>query len=410
MGNWNMRELDNIFSGLTTMKSDQYDSPQKVFQLFAHECFRVFYDRLVGEEDMEKFDNLIKETFQKQLSENKHFKGEEVFSDPLIFTNFMELHAGLPIYVAVDEYTKLKDTLDAKLAEYNESNTIMDLVLFQDAMKHVSRISRIVSKPRGNALLIGVGGSGKQSLSRLAAYICGHEVRQLAVSSRYGVEDFKEDLRQMYIGAGVKGLGIMFLLTDSQIVDDKFLIYVNDVLSSGFIPDLFAKDELDSALNGIRNLAKQAGVPDTPSTLLEFFIKRVRQNLHVCCCVSPVGEVFRVRARRFPGLINCTIMDRFLAWPHEALISVAMIFLQETELPSDDVRKNIAEHMAMVHVSVVDTSRDYLKAQRRYNYVTPKSFLELIEFYKTLLGQKRTTVRNLIDRLDTGLATLAKTG
>jgi dynein heavy chain len=407
--NWNMRELDNVFTGMTTMKPEQYDSESKVFQLFAHECKRVFYDRLVDDIDMEKFDTILKDVCNKSFGEIKKYKADEVFTDPLIFTNFMELAGGLPIYVAVDEYEKLKDTLDAKLAEYNESNTIMELVLFKDAMKHIARISRIISKPRGNALLIGVGGSGKQSLSRLAAYICGYEVRQLAVSSRYGVEDFKEDLRQMYIGAGVKGLGIMFLLTDSQIIDDRFLIYVNDVLSSGFIPDLFAKDELDSALNGVRNLAKQAGVPDTPATLLEFFIKRVRQNLHVCCCVSPVGEVFRVRARRFPGLVNCTVMDRFLAWPHEALISVALIFLQETELPSDDVRKNIAEHMAMVHTSVTTTSQDYLKAQRRYNYVTPKSFLELIEFYKTLLGQKRTTVRNLIDRLDTGLATLAKT-
>ena len=406
--NWNMRELDNIYIGLTTMNSAQYGSPLDVYRLWAHECRRVFNDRLIGEADRSTLESILNESASKFL-DPKSYKQAEVFEEPLLFTNFITLAAGQPVYVKLDAYETLKDTLDAKLAEYNESNTIMDLVLFKDAMKHCCRIARIVSKARGNALLIGVGGSGKQSLSRLSAYICGLEVKQLAVSSRYGVEDFKEDLRGMFKMAGVKGIPLMFLLTDAQIIDDKFLIYVNDILSNGWIPDLFAKDEVDQCLNGIRNVAKQAGVPDTPITLLAFFIERVRKNLHINLCFSPVGDVFRIRARRFPGLINCTAIDRFLPWPEDALISVANIFLEEVELPTDDLRIQMSKHMAMVHGSVISTSEEYLAAFRRYNYVTPKSFLELIEFYKTLLAQKRTNARQKIDRLDTGLATLAKT-
>ncbi len=74
----------------------------------------------------------------------------------------------------------------------------MDLVLFQQAMEHITRISRIIDLPRGNAMLVGVGGSGKQSLARLASFICGYEVFQISVSSTYGVNDFKENLLSLY--------------------------------------------------------------------------------------------------------------------------------------------------------------------------------------------------------------------
>ena len=72
----------------------------------------------------------------------------------------------------------------------------MDLVLFEQAMEHVCRIVRIISNPGGHALLVGVGGSGKQSLSKLAAHICGYDVRQLAVTAKFGVADLKEALKE----------------------------------------------------------------------------------------------------------------------------------------------------------------------------------------------------------------------
>ena len=62
--------------------------------------------------------------------------------------------------------------LEEYLEDYNQINTAqMRLVLFMDAVKHVSRIGRIIRQPLGNALLLGMGGSGRQSLTRLAAHM-----------------------------------------------------------------------------------------------------------------------------------------------------------------------------------------------------------------------------------------------
>lgn len=103
----------------------------------------------------------------------------------------------------------------------------MDLVLFEDAMCHVARINRIIESPRGNALLVGVGGSGKQSLARLAAFISSFEVFQISLRKGYGVQDLKTDLAGLYMKAGVKKTPVMFLLTDSQIAEEKFLVLIN---------------------------------------------------------------------------------------------------------------------------------------------------------------------------------------
>ena len=128
--------------------------------------------------------------------------------------------------------------------EYNETNAAMDLVLFEDAMKHIARIVRIILNSSGHALLVGVGGSGKQSLTKLASFICTYTVYQIQISSTYSMSDFKEDLKIMHNKAGIKEEGVTFLLTDSQITNERFLIFVNDLLASGDVPDLFAPDEV----------------------------------------------------------------------------------------------------------------------------------------------------------------------
>lgn len=195
--------------------------------------------------------------------------------------------------------------------------------------RFICRINRILESPRGSALLVGVGGSGKQSLSRLAAFISSLEVSQIQLKKGYGVPDLRNELSSLYLKTGLKNVGIMFLMTDAQVPNEQFLVLINDMLASGEVPDMFPDDEIENIIAGVRNEVKGAGMLDTRENCWKFFIDRVRRQLKVVLCFSPVGSTLRVRSRKFPAIINCTQINWFHEWPQEALVSVSLRFLQE---------------------------------------------------------------------------------
>lgn len=157
---------------------------------------------------------------------------------------------GEPKYMPIKNWVDLHRLLSEALVSYNDLVAAMNLVLFEDAMMHVCRINRILESPRGSALLVGVGGSGKQSLSRLAAFISSLEVSQIQLRKGYGVLDLKMELAGLYMKSGMKNIGIMFLMTDAQVPNEQFLVLINDMLASGEVPDLFPEDEVENIIAG----------------------------------------------------------------------------------------------------------------------------------------------------------------
>jgi dynein heavy chain len=88
-------------------------------------------------------------------------------------------------------------------------------------------------QPRGNTVLVGVGGSGKRSLARLAAHISGFKVFEVELTHGYGPAEFRADLASLCRTAGVKGEPVVFLFSDTQIALECFMEDINSLLSSG---------------------------------------------------------------------------------------------------------------------------------------------------------------------------------
>ncbi|KAM9845080.1 LOW QUALITY PROTEIN: dynein axonemal heavy chain 11-like [Aulostomus maculatus] len=402
---FNLRDLSNIFQGILFALPECIRYPMDLVHLWLHESSRVYSDKLMEEKDVELFNKILLDTGKR------YFEGidESIFiHQPLVYCHFA-VGVGEPRYHQASDWEKLQKTLADALEHYNELHAVMNLVLFEEAIQHVCRISRILEAPYGNALLVGVGGSGKQSLCRLAAFLSMLEVFQITLRKGYGINDLKSDIAALYIKVGVKNIGTVFLHTDAQIPDERFLVLINDMLASGDIPDLFSDEEVEVIVTSIRMELRGLGLVDSRDNCWSFFIERIRRQLKVVLCFSPVGFTLRTRARKFPALVNCTAIDWFHPWPQLALESVSSTFIERIPGLEPNVRASISEFISYAHTSVNEVSVKYQQNEKHFNYTTPKSFLEFMKLYGNLLGKKRTELSQKMERLENGLQKLQST-
>jgi dynein heavy chain len=225
---FNLRDFSRIIQGVLLSRSNESFNKASLVRLWTHEALRVFGDRLVDDADRAwfhkhletmcttKFNAAFYDTFKHLDRENKKAVSVSDLRN-LIFGDYM-LEDDAKLYLEVREMGELNARMEEFLAEYNQqSRKPMDLVMFGFAIEHISRISRILKMPGGNALLVGVGGSGRQSVTRLAAHMAGYAVFQIEISKNYTNAEWREDLKTILRGAGAGSQPMTFLFSDTQV-------------------------------------------------------------------------------------------------------------------------------------------------------------------------------------------------
>lgn len=200
----------------------------------------------------------------------------------------------------------------------------------------------------------------------------------------------------------------MFLLSDTQIVKEAFLEDINNVLNNGEIPNLYsASEDIMTVMDNMREVNKNTpGYKNLGDNEIWLdFLKKCKQNVHIVLAMSPIGDDYKRRLRMFPSLVNCCAIDWFLPWPKEALQSVAEHFIKDVEdLPMMDGIVSICVDMQL---RTTDLAEKYKNEQKRFYYVTPTSYLVLINSFKELLDKKRHEINTVINKYDKGIDQLA---
>ena len=416
---FNLRDMSKVIQGMVRAGLSEIPDKKMLVYLWIHEMSRQFRDRLLAE-DIPWFDNEIKNLYEGKLAIQK---GTLPSLDQLIFTDIKE-----KCYKISTDPNILLKRINDELESYNTASRAgqMKLVFFTDAINHFCRIARILNLARGNALLIGLGGSGRQSLTKIVVFALKQEMNTLQIAKGYGVEAFLKDIGKILKKSGgiSENGGVndnkkqAFLFSDTQILHESFLEDINNILNNGEVPNLFKDDEMAVIFNNLKDKAKENKYPETKDGVYQYFVATVRDSLHVVLSFSPVGSSFRNRCIQFPSIINCCTIDWFNVWPDDALKSVAGRYLKtigETirGQPANTVKPLEGRVITMLSIIFVEIQKKALELSKRFQtelrrnyYITPTSYLEFIKLFIDIYNEKIKIIPEQIKNYKLGIKKL----
>ena len=175
---------------------------------------------------------------------------------------------------------------------------------------------------------------------------------QIEVSKGFNMAMWRDNLRVCLIECDVQGKPTTFLFWDTQIIDEQMLEDINNILNSGDVSSLYKVEDME-AINDVGETEwLHKNLPLSKMNMFSAYLSRVKSNIHCVLAMSPLGEVFRSRLRKFTSLVNCCKIDWFTNWPEEALLDVARGALQDNDLGIEQYFDGVTKMFKIIHQSV----------------------------------------------------------
>ena len=428
------RELSRWVRGIyeAIVHMDQGVTREELTRLWAHEGLRLFSDRLVGEEDRAWCSNQIDEVAKKWFA---GVDFDEALQRPLFYTTWLSKETKRV------ERDQLKDFLAARLKVFYEEELDVPLVVFDEVLEHILRIDRVLRQPMGHLLLVGDSGAGKTVLSKFVSWMNGLNIFQIKAHSRYGMDDFYEDLRTVMRRVGVDGEKICFIFDESNVLSSGFLEAMNALLASGEVPGLFEGDEYNALMTACRDSAARDGVIlDSEEELWRRFTGIVQRNLHVVFTVNPSGGDWKNRSTTSPALFNRCVVDWFGTWGSKAMGEVGKEFTLRLDVGdaesvggswgigdgealmevvsevfegsvSGGLRQAIVAALVDLHNIAKETAQDNAEEAGSITrtFLSPRDYLTLIQNFVSCLNKRREEVEDQQLHVNAGLEKLRQT-
>eukprot|EP00562_Extubocellulus_spinifer_P009490 CAMPEP_0178491962 /NCGR_PEP_ID=MMETSP0696-20121128/11685_1 /TAXON_ID=265572 /ORGANISM="Extubocellulus spinifer, Strain CCMP396" /LENGTH=4359 /DNA_ID=CAMNT_0020119857 /DNA_START=116 /DNA_END=13193 /DNA_ORIENTATION=+ len=320
------RELSRWVRGIyeSIVDQDQGLTKEELVRIWAHEGLRLFCDRLVEVEERKWCEEKVDNVARKWFAAVDH---DKALARPLFYSTWLSKDTR---QVSRDE---LRDFLAARLRVFYEEQLDVPLVIFDEVLEHILRIDRVLRQPMGHCLLVGDSGAGKTVLSKFVSWMNGLNIFQIKAHSRYGIDEFNEDLRGVMRRVGIDGEKVCFIFDEGNILGSGFLEAMNALLASGEVPGLFEGDEYTALMSACRDSAARDGVIlDSDEELWRRFTSIVQRNLHVVFTMNPSGGDWKNRSTASPALFNRCVVDWFGTWSAKAMGEVGKEFTMKLDM------------------------------------------------------------------------------
>ncbi|XP_039299157.1 dynein heavy chain 7, axonemal-like [Nilaparvata lugens] len=415
---FNISDMSLVISGHLLIKKDSVDTKKFFIKLWVHEMMRVFHDRLVDPSECTWFykqlrntvEEHFKEPFDSSLDSLLGNEEEEVTEEKLGYLFFSNISDRK--YEELNSIEQFHNLAISALEKYNQERTKkLNIILFDYALVHLSRILRMLSVPGGCGLLVGPGGSGRQSLIVLASVLCNQKTFQPNIISDYAFEDWREDLKHILMDTGGRNKSVVFIFTEYQMNRDFYLEDIDVLINSGEVPNIFNVEEIQNILELVR-LDAQGGNRNLdihPLTVLSYFKSRCKDNLHIMLCLSPGGSCFRNRLLLYPSFINFCIIDWFQDWPEDALIKLSEFYLKDVDL-EEEKKGHVIETCKTIHSTARENAEYYFKVSGRKTFVTSEMYLNFIRLLANKSMKRNKELSIAKEKYENGLKKLEFAG
>ncbi|XP_022099208.1 dynein beta chain, ciliary-like [Acanthaster planci] len=418
-----LRDMRKIFRNIC-LSLRPNATRENLLLLWRHECEFIYGQRLVSPVDFDRYQQAFVTAARKEFSSEELLQLVINPSQPL-FSNLVQQDSGIVTAGGyrsatstasssigeedpTDQYRPCEDVegvrtlLRDAVEEYNKSHAKIKLALYRETIQRVCRLARTIMSPHdvGHATLVAEGNPGLSNLfARLAAHLCGFSVFEvnpspMSASTEYKLDQFKADLVAAYTKAGVKGEKILLLLTDEELLNEDFLVYVGEFVVTGAITHLFTAEEQTSIINSIRTEVTAAGLTYTRETAWEFFLKAVSGNFRVVLVSSSSGAAFQDRCRQYPALTAHLSCCWYQHWSRERVIIHCNYRLSLTgvETLNHIQKENLAHLLATMHLAIRQLDGEE-KGAGQYNHLTNTTYEKFVERFLSMYHQRQQKIQ-----------------
>ncbi|XP_011706108.1 PREDICTED: dynein heavy chain 7, axonemal-like [Wasmannia auropunctata] len=416
---FDMRDVSRVISGCGLIQKESVETKITFIRLWVHEVLRVFNDRMLDEGDKEwlflRIRDAVKSNFKDSFEiafdhlpkfENQITK--DSFGD-LMFGNFMDMEKDgrCRRYEEINSMEALRNKVLAYLDEYNAGfKRKINVVVCRYLLESLIKVSRILSTPGGNLLMISTVGSGRKSTTALAAFMQQQTLFQTTIESYYDTEAWRDELRAVLRECGALRKDVTYFINERQ-MKDAFLSDISCLLSTGELPDLFSTEDRQNIIEMTR-LHAQGGDRNaelSARSVMSYFVDQCKNRLHFVLCFSPTSAAFRTYLCSYPNLAKHCTVNCYQIWPDQALLEIAVKHMRDVNV-REEIKADAAKVCVQIHNSAKEINLKYREMFGRNIHVTSSAFLHMLKLYRQLTSKKQEKIVATRNRYIAGLEKL----